>query len=600
MPIADQNRPDTSIDEQRIPNHQEIDRGTRKKNRNENNWKKNIRKKQVNTGQRGRSNKDDHGRGIRPACKSTCRLKCTTKLNENERKQIHENFWGMNDKSRRRDFVVSHVNRFDKKRSTVICESRRKFSATYTLPKSTSTVCVCKTFFLNTLDISDFMVKYNLDKSSNGIIPPVPKRVPHNKTPLDQFQEVVDHINSFPRVDSHFCRSDTKREYLEATLTTKMMYRFYMEQCLQNNSVPVKESMYRKIFVENFNIGFHKPGKDICDTCTRFEVLKKSELLTQAQQVEWDEHLKRKNEARDSKNVDKIPSDNRVTSIFDLQQVLSAPRLNVGSAYYLRKLNVYNLTVLNVNSMDGHCFTWNESVASRGANEISSVLYLWLNQNDISGRNKAILYSDTCGGQNRNRIVCTAIVQFLFKSTHIETVEQKFFEPGHSQNECDSMHSAIEGMVRKTCKVELPSGYIPIFKAANKDQPYNVTELRRKDIKDFEHLNDISFKQAAFSGIMSARHIVYNKKTVKDSKSRKTKTEVTVSFSDNIGGELEEKSFRKRGSPVDFNKVVLELAYGGQRLIDTKKKADIIKLCEYISPDCEAFYQSLREYIGDE
>ena len=41
-----------------------------------------------------------------------------------------------------------------------------------------------------------------------------------------------------------------------------------------------------------------------------------------------------------------------------------------------------------------------------------------------------ILHSDTCGGQNRNRIISTAITLFLSAATNIHTVEQNFSKVG--------------------------------------------------------------------------------------------------------------------------------------------------------------------------
>ena len=57
---------------------------------------------------------------------------------------------------------------------------------------------------------------------------------------------------------------------------------------------------------------------------------------------------------------------------------------------------------------------------------------------DISRKyDTVILYSDTCGGQNINKIIVTAILWLLNSAKTIKIVEQKFFESGHSHMECD-------------------------------------------------------------------------------------------------------------------------------------------------------------------
>jgi hypothetical protein len=40
------------------------------------------------------------------------------------------------------------------------------------------------------------------------------------------------------------------------------MYDLYNEKCLNDGLIPVKETFYRKIFNENFNLDFLKPKND--------------------------------------------------------------------------------------------------------------------------------------------------------------------------------------------------------------------------------------------------------------------------------------------------------------------------------------------------
>ncbi|ESO85626.1 hypothetical protein LOTGIDRAFT_155116 [Lottia gigantea] len=215
-----------------------------------------------------------------------------------------------------------------------------------------------------------------------------------------------------------------------------------------------------------FNLGFHVPSKDLCDTCTKFDMKKESGTFHPSDEAELINHLRRKEQARTAKSVDKFVGDT-ITAVFDLQQVMVAPKLFVGSGYYLRKLNVYNFTVLELQTLQGFCYTWHECEGKRGTNEIASCLLKWLKAKDNEGYHSAILYSDSCGGQNRNRIMCSAILQFLSQAQNIEFVEQKYFESGHSQNECDSMHSCIEREY-KSSNVFLPSAYHESMRKANK------------------------------------------------------------------------------------------------------------------------------------
>ncbi|CAH2093503.1 unnamed protein product [Euphydryas editha] len=74
---------------------------------------------------------------------------------------------------------------------------------------------------------------------------------------------VKEHINSLPRVPSHYCRKDSSREYLERFLTIKKMYSLYIAWIAEKNKLPVKQEVYRRIFCNDFNIYFQKPKKEM-------------------------------------------------------------------------------------------------------------------------------------------------------------------------------------------------------------------------------------------------------------------------------------------------------------------------------------------------
>ena len=82
----------------------------------------------------------------------------------------------------------------------------------------------------------------------------------------------MDHIRSFPVIESHYCRSKTKRKYLESGLSINKMYQLFQEKIDKNDLAlkSVSQYLYRKIFCEKFNISFFKPRKDQCAICERF------------------------------------------------------------------------------------------------------------------------------------------------------------------------------------------------------------------------------------------------------------------------------------------------------------------------------------------
>jgi hypothetical protein len=111
----------------------------------------------------------------------------------------------------------------------------------------------------------------------------------------DDKQNVRDHINSFPAVDSHYCRSRTKKKYLESHLSINKMYNLYAGKCEADFKQLVKSSMYRKIFSTEFNLDFHHPKSDRCAKCEEYNVsVRKNITISEAEKAKYEEHIKEK------------------------------------------------------------------------------------------------------------------------------------------------------------------------------------------------------------------------------------------------------------------------------------------------------------------
>ncbi|GFY56792.1 uncharacterized protein TNIN_474561 [Trichonephila inaurata madagascariensis] len=65
------------------------------------------------------------------------------------------------------------------------------------------------------------------------------------------------------------------------------------------------------------------------------------------------------------------------------------------------------------------------------------------------------------------------------------TITQKFLEKGHTQIECDSMHSVIERALRHK-KINVPADYAYLAKQACKKNLYEVEYLYHHFFKDFQ------------------------------------------------------------------------------------------------------------------
>jgi hypothetical protein len=157
-----------------------------------------------------------------------------------------------------------------------------------------------------------------------------------NKTSDEKMQFIRNHIESFPRVESHYTRKDTKREYLGADLNIKKMYDQYVLKCKEAKCAPVAEATYRKIFKNEYGFSFHHPKKDQCQACNAYRVKEKLKIVTEEERKAQEEHVARKETACNEKNrykemAKKDPSVYCAT--FDLEAVLYTPCSNVSQLF---------------------------------------------------------------------------------------------------------------------------------------------------------------------------------------------------------------------------------------------------------------------------
>ena len=65
-------------------------------------------------------------------------------------------------------------------------------------------------------------------------------------------QTVKDHKQSFPTVESHYCRKESQRLYLDSKLTIQRMYELYTEKCKVNTVMLI--SQFHQEFTERYSL----------------------------------------------------------------------------------------------------------------------------------------------------------------------------------------------------------------------------------------------------------------------------------------------------------------------------------------------------------
>lgn len=493
---------------------------SRKRKRQPESWKMNINKALC---QSGKEYQDVKGNTRQARCLKTikncevdCKYMCSKKISSHEREEIFKGFWTLSNDSKLH-FYAKNTERIIKlRKQTSNEESRRQYSYMYYFHVNNEKIRVCKTFFLSTIDVSQQRINYFHNKKKDevtGIPVPLQQGRHPKKTVNSVSKEYVHlHIKQIPRVESHYCRVDTKKEYFDVTLNMNKLYSLYTEFCAEKQVDPVKIHTYRYIFNYEYNIDFLKPKKDRCDVCEEYR-LKEKTGINDAERCILERHIRGKQAAKRNRDLDRNSEDQQTAIIcFDLENVFALPRSNISCFFYSRKLNTFNLTAHCNLQKNAYCCIWSEGTHGRQGSDIASGLIKILGMviADFPDIKRIILWSDSCVPQNKNSIMSTALMKFLEQHPTIDEIVQKFGEPGHSSiQEVDNLHSQIE---KKLAGVDIfsPLGLLRLLPTVNQRKPFRVFHMNYKDFKLYKEASqNFSFKKVPYA---SLKQIKYSRK----------------------------------------------------------------------------------------
>lgn len=436
------------------------------------------------------------GKLLRPPCE--CKksipgktLKCR-QISANERKSMHRHFWRNMTWDEKRTLVSTLVDVVQPKRLLNRKDpdkSRRGQTLKYHLKPGDVRLSVCKTQFLNTFDIKfDFVhncIKDQREALTGGVEedsdPPArlsSKARHQNREMREKDSAMKTFLNSLPRMESHYCRQNTGKFYLEPVFTTKMdVYNMY-----QNEVGKPKAVSYTK-FMEEYHrqrLSIYTPRKDLCDTCVSYKAGNCSLDVYEA-------HQKRKTLARKEKEEDN--NGPHFVATVDMQGVLLSPTgFNASSLYYKMKLCVHNFTVFNNKTHHVVCYLWHEAEGGITSNEFATLYVDYIRRvaATLSPGQDVIFWSDGAGYQNRNQNLSNALLK-LSSELNLNII-QKYLEVGHTQMECDSVHAQIERKL-KNKEIYIPADYIDVIKKARINPfPYEVVYLDHAIFMDYSKL----------------------------------------------------------------------------------------------------------------
>ncbi|XP_059045270.1 uncharacterized protein LOC131841044 isoform X2 [Achroia grisella] len=250
---------------------------TRNQIPNPENWACNVRKMKHQRGEayisrRGKYVPERRVKNTKD-CLKTCKYKCNEKINNTDREHIFRAFYSLN-ANEKRHFLLNTTERNYARHKVMDAQHKRRYSFKYFFLVRAVRYTVCKNFYLGTLAISQKPV-YNVHLGKSDMNLPKPdgrglSEASAHSLPTEVKDRVRKHIMSFKTVESKSIKQySKKKQYLAPGLSIKKMYTLYYNDCSSENVAPVKESMYRKILKEEFNLHLKKlkSEQQLCCRC---------------------------------------------------------------------------------------------------------------------------------------------------------------------------------------------------------------------------------------------------------------------------------------------------------------------------------------------
>ncbi|KAI8429313.1 hypothetical protein MSG28_007808 [Choristoneura fumiferana] len=191
---------------------------SRKRTRDPSKWKQNIAKALRNSGKAyvsSSTKKEVPARCVKDACK--CRLKCVDNISDTDRNTLFETYWSIGDIEIQRSYIRSCMVEVKPKYRYTNADKPRLPNNAFYFTVNNVKIRVCKTFFINTLGICDRQIRTVKKKTDpQGFVISDNRGKSSSRKPVNPIliESIKQHINSIPRIESHYLRASTSREYI--------------------------------------------------------------------------------------------------------------------------------------------------------------------------------------------------------------------------------------------------------------------------------------------------------------------------------------------------------------------------------------------------
>ncbi|XP_037047212.1 uncharacterized protein LOC119082004 [Bradysia coprophila] len=430
---------------------------------------------------------------------------------------------------------------------------------------------------------NDQTIEDNRGKASGG----------WNALPLSKTEKVIEHIVSFPKYISHYTRAKTESKYLGADLCLAKIYQLYKEKTENAAEKAVSQSFFKNIFYTKFNLRFKQPKKDTCLRCDIYAVKRLTCFGTELKEIEdaHEAHLaeaeslssQMKDDCAEAQNDDDLE-----TLTFDAQKTHNLPKLSTSIAYYKRQMNLNNLGIHTGSTGKGKFNIWIETEASKGTQEVASCLKMHI-EKFPKPKKRLILWSDSCGGQNRSIKFVMMMIFILQNHKTLETISMRYLQSGHSFLPNDSEFGEAETALKKHDNLYTDTQYMDIMKGCRSEDQFEINRMSTDDFFSVENLlsmitnrkTDMKHQKVSW---LDTHEIVINKNEP-----------AILNMAKKIGGPYQRVNIQKLRCPLQLKNVVLEKLWPTGRPLSKEKIQDLRSMMGLVLEEHRSFYDFLDE-----
>ncbi|CAH1646166.1 unnamed protein product [Spodoptera littoralis] len=504
----------------------------------------------------------------------SCKKMCSNLVSTEERRKEFNTYMHLGSYTAQMLYITKCVEEINKKRTYQPDPNKTSKPKEFTRVYNLGGKIVCREMFLKTLQITTQKVDTALKKMRIGSLTDQRGVTggKNNRLSSEEYKLAEEVINKLPKYKSHYRRENTDADYLQPGMTVRKMYEdYYLKEF---DDLPDKNTR-RCLKCDNYAIQ-QKNGVDVQEE--HHAHLKKAESLRKQMKVDFER-------AQKEPNVECLT--------FDLEKTLPLPRIPTNIVFYKRQLWVYNSGIHRASDDKGFCYVWVEGEAGRGAQEVASCLLRFIQNELRENTEHLILWSDSCGGQNRNIKITLMLKTALHSHTTLKTISMRFLEPGHTFLPNDTDFSKIETKIKEYDRIYTVEDYMNIMKHAKIRNPLHIKRMNNEQFLGCSNIEQ---------GIVN-RKVFRNKKKVNWLMTKeillKKDFRYSIFMRIDFESEFDELFIKKRlgrggGEEVEIVMSELVQLWPDGKEIAQAKLNDLRSMEHLIPADCRAFYENLR------